>query len=234
MSRLTWDNTAEHFFETGIEKMVLYPYDKESNKYTNGVAWNGVSSVSETPSGAEATKVYADNQVYLTLISAEEFGATIEAYTYPDEFAILDGSAEPLKGVHIGQQSRGTFGLCYRTKIGNDIDGQDHSEKIHCVYGCKATPSEHQYQTVNDSPEAATMSWTINTTPVPVTGYKPTSIVTIDLRDFADQAGKAKIKDLEDKLYGTDASQGAEATVAELPLPDKIFEILGLTNGGNG
>lgn len=217
MSKLIWDNTGERFYETGVDHGVLYPV--VGTAYPKGVAWNGLSSVSESPEGAEANDIYADNIKYLSMRSAETFKATIEAYTYPDEFAILDGSAEITKGVMIGQQSRKAFGLSYRTILGNDTEGNDLGYKIHLLYGCTASPSEKQYQTVNDSPEAIAFSWDIDTTPVNVTGFKPTASLTID----STKVEAEKLAALEAVLYGTD---GEEATDPRLPLPDEIMEIL--------
>ena len=213
-TQLTWDEVGERLYETGIRKTALYPYDSTTKKYTNGVAWDGVTSVTESPSGAEATDMYADDIKYLSLISAEKLDATLEAYFYPDEFEECDGTAEVVTGVKIGQQSRKTFGLCYRTIIGNDTDNENYGYKLHLLYGCKATPSQRQYQTVNESPNANTFSWSINTTPVAVTGYKPTSLITID----STKVDSAKLKTLEDKLYGVN-------DVAELPSPDEVIAI---------
>lgn len=212
MSRIVWDKTGEHFYETGVNHAVLFPFNKTNKTYDNGVAWNGITSVSESPSGAEATALYADNIKYLNLISNEEFGATVEAYTYPDEFAILDGSASIADGVAIGQQSRGTFGLAYRTEVGNDTEGTDLGYKIHLIYGATATPSEKAYQTINDSPEAITFSWTLNTTPVAVEGFKPTASLVIDSR----KVDAAKLAAFEDIIYGS------ENATPRLPLPDEI------------
>ena len=178
MSRIVWDKTGERYYETGVKMGVLYPI-QEGGVYTKGVAWNGLTAVTESPSGAEATPLYADDIKYLNLISNEEFGATIEAYTYPDEFAECDGSAALSAGVMIGQQARKTFGLCYRTSLGNDVDGSDYGYKLHLIYGCLAAPSEKSYATINDSPEAITFSWEVSTTPVNVNGFKPTSQITI-------------------------------------------------------
>lgn len=214
MAAIEWDKVGEHFYETGVNHAVLYPYDTAQKKYGTGVAWNGITSVSESPSGAEATALYADNIKYLNLISKEEFGATVEAYTYPDEFAVLDGSAEIATGVQIGQQSRGMFGLAYRTELGNDVDGTDLGYKIHLIYGAKATPSEKSYQTVNDSPEAITFSWTLNTTPVAVEGFKETASLTID----STKVDNTKLKAFEKILYG-DAN-----TEPSLPLPDAVAQ----------
>ena len=211
MAKLTWDNTGERIFETGIKQGVLYPIQSDG-KYTKGVAWNGLTAVTESPSGAEATALYADDIKYLNLLSNEEFGATIEAYTYPDEFAECDGSAELATGVMIGQQKRKTFGLCYRTTIGNDVEGNDYGYKLHLVYGCLAAPSEKGYSTINDNPDAITFSWEVSTTPVNVEGFKPTSQITID----STKADPTKLAALEAILYGS-----AE-TEAKLPLPDEV------------
>lgn len=224
MSRIVWDKTGERFYETGVDRGVLYPYNTESNAYTPGVAWNGLSAVSESPSGAEPNAIYADNIKYLSLMSAEEFGATVEAYTYPDEFAQCDGSAELVSGVSIGQQNRKTFGLCYRTVLGNDLDGNDHGYKLHLIYGAMASPSEKGYSTINDSPEAITFSWELTTTPVNVDGFKPTASLTID----STKCDKTCLAALEEILYGKDA--GAEGTPAavepRLPLPDEVKTIM--------
>lgn len=222
MSRIKWDEAGKRFYETGVDQAVLYPID-DNGKYSLGVPWNGITAVTESPSGAEATPLYADNIKYLNLIAAEDFGATIEAYTYPDQWAACDGSAEPVTGVMIGQQSRKTFGLCYRTKLGNDLQGQDYGYKLHLIYGALAAPSERGYQTINDSPEAITFSWTITTTPVEVSGFKKTACLTIDTSKIADED---KLNQILDLLYGTDASTGHEATVPQLPMPDKIIAIL--------
>lgn len=223
--KIQWDQTGEHYYETGVSKGVLYPYNTsaadKTKAYDKGVAWNGLTSVSESPSGAEATALYADNIKYLNLISKEEFGATVEAYTYPDEFAKLDGSEELAAGVSIGQQNRGLFGLCYRTEIGNDVDGDDYGYKIHIIYGAKATPSEKAYGTINDSPEAITFSWTLNTTPVEVEGAKPTASLVID----STKCDPDKLADLEEILYGKAASQGSPAVEGRLPLPNEIAGI---------
>lgn len=221
--RTKWDLTGEHFYETGVKQAVLFPYDKQAKAYAKGVAWNGITSVSESPSGAEATALYADNIKYLNLISNEEFSATIEAYTYPDEFAILDGSASLANGVQIGQQTRGTFGLVYRTEVGNDTDGTDLGYKLHFIYGGTATPSEKSYQTINDSPEAITFSWTINTTPVAVEGFKPTATLVID----STKCDSAKLKQLEDIIYGTDGSfsySAVTSTTGKNPVQEGWYE----------
>lgn len=215
MTRITWDGTGERRFETGIDHGVLYPVGA-AGAYSTGVPWNGLISVSENPSGAEATPLYADNIKYLNLYSAEEFGATIEAYTYPDEFALCDGSAEPEPGVTIGQQPRKAFGLSYRTLVGDDISGQDAGYKIHLVYGAKAAPSGKTYSTVNDSPEAATFSWEVTTTPVSVTGFKPTATLTID----STKATPSQMAALENLLYGDDATG-----TPTLPLPDAVLAL---------
>ena len=215
MPKLTRDNTGERIFETGVKQGVLYPIQIDG-KYTKGVAWNGLTAVTESPSGAEATPLYADDIKYLNLLSNEEFGATIEAYTYPDEFAECDGSAALATGVMIGQQKRKTFGLCYRTTIGNDVDGNDHGYKLHLIYGCLAAPSEKAYSTINDSPEAITFSWEVTTTPVNVEGFKPTSQITID----STKADPTKLTALEAVLYGS------ETVEAKLPLPDEVATLM--------
>ena len=217
MSKLVWDQTGERYYETGVKNGVLYI--PTEGVYSKGVAWNGLTAVTESPSGAEATALYADDMKYLSLYSAEEFGATIEAYTYPDEFAQCDGSAELTKGVSIGQQTRKTFGLCYRTTIGNDTDGNDYGYKLHMIYGCMASPSEKAYATINDSPEAITFSWEVTTTPVSVAGFKPTASITID----STKADPTKLAALEDILYGKDGEPGSEA---RLPLPDEIKTLM--------
>lgn len=209
MSKLVWDQTGERFYETGIDHGVLYPYNNNTSAYDTGVAWNGLTSVSESPSGAESNAQYADNIKYLDLLSAEEFGATLECFTYPDEWEECDGSTQPVVGVMVHQQSRKTFGLSYRTKIGNDIS-DDLGYKLHLVYGCKATPSERAYNTVNDSPEPITFSYEISTTPVNVTGYKATSIITIDSTKFVTEDQQAALAALEAILYGTDGTVSYE------------------------
>ena len=214
MAKLVWDKTGERLYETGVKNAVLYVRDS-GGAYSKGVAWNGITAITESPSGAESNPLYADDIKYLNLISNEDFGATIEAYTYPDEFAECDGSAELVEGVKIGQQKRKTFGLCYRTTLGNDVDGNDHGYKLHIIYGATAAPSERAYATINDSPEAITMSWELSTTPVTVTGFKPTAHLEID-------STKVKAEELtkfEEILYGKD---GAEQTGPRLPLPDEI------------
>ena len=218
MSRITWDNVGERYYETGVKQGVLYPI-QSGGVYSKGVAWNGLTAVTESPSGAEATALYADDIKYLNLMSNEEFGATIEAYTYPDEFAECDGSAALATGVMIGQQKRKTFGLCYRTSLGNDVDGSDYGYKLHLVYGCLAAPSEKAYATINDSPEAITFSWEVSTTPVAVTGFKPTSQITID----STKVNAEKLAALEDVLYGKASD---ESTGPRLPLPDEVASLM--------
>lgn len=214
MPKLIWDATGERVYETGVRNGVLYPMVEGA--YPKGVVWNGLTAVTESPSGAESTPLYADDIKYLNLISAEEFGATVEAYTYPEEFAECDGSATLVKGVTIGQQTRKTFGMSYRTVIGNDVNNESHGYKLHLIYGAVATPSEKAYSTINDSPEAITFSWELTTTPVNVTGFKPTACLTID----STKVDKEKLTALEDILYGT---QEAEA---RLPLPDEIATLM--------
>ena len=223
MSKLKWDETGKRFYETGVRNGVLYVMD-DTGAYPAGVPWNGLTSVTESPSGAEPTPLYADDAKYLTLMSAEEFGASIEAYTYPDEFAACDGSASIGTGVTIGQQSRKTFGLCYRTTVGNDIEGEAFGYKLHIIYGALASPSEKAYQTINDSPEAITFSWEVSTTPVAVTGFKPTASLVID----STKVTEAKMAALEEVLYGKDATTEpvAPAVAARLPLPDEIMTLL--------
>ena len=216
MSKIIWDNAGERTYETGVDHGVLYPI-QEGGLYTKGVAWNGLTAVTESPSGAEATPLYADNIKYLNLLSAEDFGCTIEAYTYPDEFAECDGSAEIATGVYAGQQARKVFGLCYRTILGNDTDSNAHGYKLHLIYGCLASPSEKSYSTVNDSPEAITFSWEVKSTPVNVSGFKPTAVLTID----STKVNAEKLANLEKVLYGS------ESTEAKLPTPDEVVAIVG-------
>lgn len=218
MAALVWDKTGERRIETGVDHGALYVYDPSTKTYGKGVAWNGITAISEKPEGAEATDLYADNILYLSLLSAEKLKGTIEAYTYPDEFEACDGSTELAKGVKIGQQDRVAFGLVYRTKIGDDVAGQDRGYKLHILYGCKASPSEKGYKTVNDSPEAISFSWEISTTPVNVTGAKPTSLLTISSLDV----DPTKLKTLEAKLFGADAQGGQQAAEPKLLLPDEI------------
>ena len=215
MSKLVWDNTGERQYETGLKKGVLYPID-ESGVYSKGFAWNGLTAVTESPSGAESNPLYADDIKYLDLRSVEEFGGTIEAYMYPDEFAECDGSAELVAGVKIGQQKRKMFGLCYRTIVGNDVKGDDYGYKLHLVYGALASPSERAFATVNDSPEAVTMSWEFTTTPVSVKGFRPTAHLEID----SNKANPEKLAALEVILYGTEEAE------ARLPLPDEIATLM--------
>lgn len=215
MSKLTWDQTGERFYETGVKQGVLYP-QAEGGTYPKGVAWNGLTAVTESPSGAEATPLYADDIKYLNLMSAEEFGATIEAYTYPDEFAQCDGSAEIAKGVSIGQQARKAFGMSYKTTLGNDVANNDYGYKLHLIYGALAAPSEKAYATINDSPEAITFSWEVTTTPVSVKGFKPTANITID----STKVDKEKLAALEAILYGGDSEE------PRLPLPDEVATLM--------
>lgn len=221
---LSWDETGEKLYETGVDHGVLYPMGQSG--YGTGVAWNGLTTVTETPSGAEATKLYADNIKYLEIRSAEEFGGTIEAYTYPDEWAECDGSAALIAGVYAGQQPRKVFGLCYRTVLGNDVDLDKHGYKLHIVYGCTASPSERSYATINDSPEAITFSWEFSSVPVPVTGHKPVSCITID----STKVDATKLKALENKLYGVTTDSTANPAVAGsaayLPLPAEVISTL--------
>lgn len=218
--RLKWDQTGDRLYETGVKQGVLYI--PMAGVYSTGVAWNGLTSVTESPSGAEATALYADDIKYLSLLSTEEFGATIEAYTYPDEFAACDGSKELVDGVMIGQQARSTFGLCYRTTVGNDTEGNDHGYKLHIIYGALASPSEKQYQTINDSPDAIIFSWEVTTTPVNVAGCKPTASLTID----STKADPTKLAALEDILYGKDGPSDGAGTAPRLPLPDEIKTLM--------
>lgn len=224
MSKLVWDAIGERTYETGIDHGVLYPV--VDGAYPKGYAWNGLTNVSESPSGAEQTALYADNIKYLTLTSAEEFGLTIEAYTYPDEWEACDGTTSLATGVKIGQQARKKFGLSYRTKLGNDVDGDAHGYKLHLVYGCTASPSERGYSTVNDSPEAITFSWTVTTTPLTLEGHNPVALITID----STKADSTKLGQLEDILYGTNPTTGTgsvapvgdSGTDPRLPLPSEI------------
>lgn len=215
MAKLVWDKTGERFYETGTKMGVLYPIS-DDGKYTGGVAWNGLTGVTQSPSGAEATPMYADDIKYLNLFSAEEFGCTIEAYTYPKEFAACNGEAELAKGLKVGQQTRKMFGFCYRTSLGNDVKGNDYGYRLHFIYGCMASPSEKAYATVNDSPEAITMSWEVTTTPVSVEGFKPTSYAYVD----STECDPTKLAALEAKIYGSENSE------AELPLPNEIATLL--------
>lgn len=214
MAKLEWDKTGERFYETGVRQGVLYV--AEGGIYPKGVAWNGLTAVTESPSGAEATPLYADDIKYLNLISAEEFGATVEAYTYPEEFAQCNGEASLAAGITIGQQPRKTFGMSYRTVLGNDVDNENYGYKIHLIYGAVAAPSEKAYATINDSPEAITFSWELTTTPVSVAGFKPTASLTID----STKVDAEKLAALEAILYGSDDAE------ARLPLPDEIAELM--------
>lgn len=215
MARLIWDEVGQRFFETGVKNGVLYVQDNNGS-YKNGVVWNGLTAVTESPSGAEETPLYADDVKYLTLRSAEEFGATVEAYTYPEEFEQCDGSASIANGVTIGQQARRAFGLCYRTSVGNDIQGQNFSYKLHLIYGCTVAPSEKSYSTINDNPEAITFSWELSTVPVPVDGFSPTASLVID----ASKVDEGKMQLLEDALFGDESNE------AKLLLPNEIMEML--------
>ena len=221
MSKLVWDSTGDRLYETGVKNGVLYPID-EVGTYSKGVAWNGLTAVTESPSGAESNPLYADDIKYLDLRSVEEFGGTIEAYMYPDEFAECDGSAELAAGVKIGQQKRKVFGLCYRTTLGNDVKGDDYGYKLHIVYGAVASPSERGYTTMNDSPEAITMSWEFTTTPVSAKGFRPTAHLEID----STEANAEKLTALEAILYG------ADETEARLPLPDEIATLMKVQAAG--
>lgn len=219
MSKLVWDQTGTREYETGVKNGVLYPQD-EGGTYPKGVAWNGLISVTESPEGAEATPLYADDIKYLNLMSNEEFKATIEAYMSPEEFDQCDGTAEIAKGVSIGQQKRKQFGMAYKSVIGNDVDGNDYGYKIHIIYGALAAPSEKGYATINDSPEAITLSWELSTTPVAVDGFKPTATVVID----STKADPTKLAALEAVLFGSAEKE------ARLPLPDEIVSIIGTTS----
>lgn len=216
MAKLVWDQISEKLYETGVEKGVLYPISSSGN-YPAGYAWNGLSKISESPSGAEATAIYANNKKYLNMISAEEFGGTIEAYTYPDEFMECDGSKQGANGLYMGQQTRKAFGLCYKTLLGNDTDGNDYGYKLHFVYNAIVSPSSKEYSTVNDSPEAMTLSWEFKTTAIDVAGFKPVSTLVVD----STKTDPDKLAALEDILYGTSNSD------PRLPLPDEIISILG-------
>lgn len=219
MSKIVWDQTGERLYETGVKRGVLYVQDS-GGTYPKGVAWNGLTAVTESPSGAEATPLYADDIKYLNLISTEELGGTIEAYTYPDEFAECDGSASIATGVYIGQQPRKTFGMCYTTTVGNDVDSNAHGYKLHLIYGALASPSEKAYSTINDSPEAITFSWEFSTTPVNVTGFKPTANIVID----STKATPEKMAALEKILYGDTEVE------PRLPLPNEVAQVM--TAGG--
>lgn len=220
--KMVWDQTGERIYETGVDHGVLFVM-KDDGTYDKGVAWNGLTTVTESPSGAEDTALYADNIKYINLKSNEEFGATIEAYTYPDEFKQCDGFADLSKGVTLGQQGRRTFALCYRTLIGNDIKGTDFAYKLHIIYGCSASPSEKSYQTVNDSPEAITFSWEVKTTPIQIDGFKPVASVTID----SDKVDATKLTELEEMLYGKDESTpgAGDDTTSALAMPADLKRI---------
>ena len=215
MSKLAWDQTGERQYETGTKKGVYYPMS-DAGDYEGGVAWNGLTGVTESPSGAESTALYADDIKYLDLTSAEELGGTITAYTYPPEFGEADGSAEPVEGVVIGQQARKTFGMSYQSTIGNDVKGNDYGYKLHLIYGMKVSPAERAYATINDSPEAIEFSWEFTTTPVAVTGFKPTACLTIN----STKVDATKLQELEDILYGSESEE------ARLPLPDEVINLL--------
>jgi hypothetical protein len=219
MPPLKWDETGDRLYETGVDHGVLYIPDN-TGEYALGVAWNGLTTVTETPAGAEANAQYADNIKYLNLLSAETFGGTIEAFTYPDEFGQCDGTVEPVDGLLVGQQGRHVFGLSYRTRLGNDLEGVDFGYKLHLLYGALAAPSEKAYATINDSPAAISFSWTISTTPVPMTDHKPTSLLVVD----SSKVDAAGLSALEDALYGASAA-------AKLPLPDEVVSLLGGTPG---
>lgn len=223
MAVIEWDKIGEHRYESGVDHGVLFVWDKSKKSYGKGVAWNGLTKVTEKPSGAEGNKKYADNIAYLNMVSAEEFAATIEAYTYPDEFLACDGVSTPKKGLQVGQQERASFAMSYRTKVGNDTDGQDADYKIHLVYGLLAAPSEKGYESINDSPEPIAFSWEAKSTPVPLAGFNPVSSITLLASEF--QA--ADLKKITDKIYGT-ASEDSK-----LLLPDGVFAILGI-NGQVG
>ena len=224
MAALEWDKVGERFFENGVDHCALYPQDS-TGAYPKGVAWNGITSITESPDGAEANDIYADNIKYGSLRSAETLGLTIEAYTYPDEFAVLDGTASPVKGVYLGQQKRASFGLAYRTQIGNDTSSEeDDGYKLHLVYGCTAAPSERAYETINDSPDAISFSWEVDTTPVAVKGFKPLSSLTISSLTV----DKEKLAALEKILFGSAGAESA-ATSPRLPLPDEVLTTLGYT-----
>lgn len=215
MSKLVWDQSGKRLYETGVDHGVLYPI-QTGGVYSKGVAWNGLTAVTESPSGADVNDIYADNMKYLGLVGAEKFGATVEAYTYPDEFAECDGSVELVKGATIGQQNRKVFGMVYRTVIGNDVDGNEHGYKLHLIYGATAAPSEKAYNTINEDPEAITFSWELSATPVNVTGHKPTASLTID----STKADPTKLAELEKILFGD------TETEPRLPLPDEIAQLL--------
>lgn len=219
MAVIEWDKIGEHRYESGVDHGVLFVWDKSKKSYGKGVAWNGLTKVTEKPSGAESTKKYADNIAYLNMVSAEEFAATIEAYTYPDEFLVCDGVAIPKKGVQVGQQDRASFAMSYRTKVGNDTDGQNADYKIHLVYGLLASPSEKGYESINDSPEPIAFSWEAKSTPVPLAGFSPVSSITLLASEFQ----PSDLKKITDKIYGTTSED------PKLLLPDEVFAVLGIT-----
>lgn len=241
MPRIKWDQVGEKFFETGVDQCVLFLQNSDGT-YADGVGWNGITAINENPSGADEQKFYADNIVYGSIRGTEDFGATIEAFTYPDEFEKCDGSATPVAGVSLGQQSRKPFGLVYRTLVGNDTDGTDHGYKLHFIYNATVSPSEKNHETVNDSPEMANPSWDLTTTPIPVSGtdpdtgkpYKPTSHVVVDSTKFTTTAAQARLKALEDLVYGVDAdaTHSIEDSDPTLPTPNQIITML--TPTGNG
>lgn len=222
MSKIVWDKTGERLYETGVRNGVLYP--QTAGAYPKGVPWNGLTKVTESPSGAEASPLYADDIKYLNLMSAEEFGATVEAYTYPAEFEECDGSVSLTPGVTIGQQARKSFGLCYRTAVGNDEGGNEYGYKLHIIYGCLASPSQKEYGTINNDPDAIMFSWEVSTTPVNVTGFKPTATIVID----STKSDATKLKALEEILYGKDSTTegGNDGVEPRLPLPDEIAELM--------
>lgn len=215
MSKLVWDQAGQKLYETGVDHMVLFP-QAANGSYEQGVAWNGITAVNQSASGGDTNDLYADNIKYLSLRAAENYGATIEAYTYPEEFAECDGSKEIAPGVYTGQQARKAFGYSYRTLIGNDTEGDAHGYKLHIVYNATVSPSEKSYGTVNDSPDAINFSWEVSTTPIPVTGYKPTAHIEID----STKADATKLQTLKDKLYGTENSE------PQLPLPDAVISMM--------
>lgn len=223
MAKLVWDTVGAREFHTGVSKCVLYP-QSDNGTYQKGVAWSGITGITESPSGAEATALYADNIKYLNLYSAEEFGATVEAYMYPPEFGECNGEGKLAKGATIAQQNRKAFGLCYRTQLGNDIKGADYGYLLHIIYGCKASPSERAYSTINDSPEGMTLSYELTTTPVDVDGFKPTSVITID----STKTDPGKLTSLEAILYGTDTEDSSGTNAGpRLPMPSEIAQVLG-------
>lgn len=239
MAKLTYHNEGTKLYETGVKDGVLFVYNKKEKKYGTGVAWQGLTAVTESPSGAEPTALYADDIKYLNMLSTEEFGASIEAYTYPDEFAVCDGSASITTGtgkMFIGQQSRNTFALAYKTTVGNDTDGNDYAYKLHIIYGCLAAPSEKAYATINDSPEAITFSWEVSTTPVSVVlkegetnvTYKPSASVTLNSADFTNDSGEldANFVALLNYIYGTDAAGESEGSDPTLPMPADVYALL--------